>query len=139
MANQPPVQSTIEAFLSLLRVLKSKLSYKNPLMHLPLVQMQTMKFVQEHGQVTMKNVAEFLIITPPSATALVDNLVKLKYIHRFADKKDRRTIHLKLTATGLKILKKAVSEHSRRLQNILRKLNSREQKLFIKLLSKMVN
>lgn len=129
----------MEAFLAVFRVLKSRLDYKNPLMRLPLVQMQTMQFIHEHGSATMKNLAEFLMITPPSATVLVENLAQQKYLHRLADKKDRRTIHLRLTAKGVRTLKQAMSEHCRRLEKILGKLTHNEQHEFIKLLSKMTH
>jgi DNA-binding MarR family transcriptional regulator len=128
-----------QAFLAMFRALKGKLSYNNPLMHLPLVQMQAMQFIDEKGRATMKDVADFLSITPPSVTELVKNLADQKYLHRVADLSDRRVVHLRLTPTGTKILKKSLTEHAKRLKKILDKLTPKEQTLFLKLLSKMVN
>lgn len=135
---QNNMQKTVEAFFAVSRVLKSNLNYKSPLMHLPLVQMQVLMFLCEQERATMKAVAEFLCITPPSATALVNSLAEQKYIRRSADPKDRRTIHLRLNEKGAKVLKAAMKEHTKRLAKLFNKLSKTEQAQFLLLLNKMI-
>jgi len=126
-----------QAFLDMFRTLKSKMNYNNPLLRLPLAQMHGLHYIDERGRITMKELSEHLSITPPSATALVNNLVEQKFLQREADSKDRRTIHLQMTAKGSKALQKSLTEHCQRLEKVLSKLTEDEQTQFIKLLSKM--
>ena len=139
MANidQDNTQKTIDTFFSVSRALKSKLNYKNPLLQLPLVQMQVLHFVYEQKQATMKAVSDFLSITPPSATALVNNLVDQQYLERIITKEDRRAVHLKLTKKGIMALKKAMKENCLRLSKLLSKLNAQEKLQFLQLLTKL--
>jgi len=135
---QNNIEQTIEAFLAVFRQLKSRLNYKNPLLHLPVVQMQVLHFICEQKQATMKAIADFLAITPPSATALVNNLVDQDFLHRSADSRDRRTVHIRMTKKGAEILKKSMSEHCLRLGKLLDKLSQKEKLQFVVLLNKMV-
>jgi DNA-binding MarR family transcriptional regulator len=107
-------------FFSGFRNLKKKLNINNPLFHLPFAQMETLHFVAEKKLATMKEIADFLAITPPSATVLMNNLVKLGYIQRASDKHDRRTVHLSLTKTGAGFLQKGVKQRC----NILKKMTA---------------
>lgn len=73
-------------FFSVSRSLKHKLDLSSPLFQLPLAHTETLRLVSEQKRVTMKQVADFLAITPPSATALIDHLVKAGYIQRAASR-----------------------------------------------------
>ena len=128
----------VSALFSAFAMLKTRLNFKDPLFQLPLAQMETLRLIHENKRVVMKQVADFLAITPPSATVLVDNLAQAGYVQRNSDKKDRRTIHLSLTAKGSAVLQKGIKQRCIDLKKLIRNLNNNEQLELINILQKMV-
>ena len=63
-------------------------------------QFDTMAFVHRHGGCSAKALSEGLRISIPSATRLVDRLVRKKLIARREGDVDRRLVHLSLTMEG---------------------------------------
>ena len=86
----------------------------------------------------MKEVASFLAITPPSATALINNLVGAGYVQRYLDKNDRRIVHLSLTGKGWLVLQKGVKERCKDLKKLIGNLSGTEQLQLLNILKKMV-
>ena len=74
---------------------------------------ETMKFISEHPEPKMKDVAAYLSITAPSTTSLVGDLVKNGRVACHTDRSDKRTSRLVLTAEGKRDLKKAMA-HGRK-------------------------
>jgi len=126
-------------FFTMSRNLKRKLDLKNPLFQMPLAHTETLRLIGEKHQVAMKEVAGFLAITPPSATALVNHLVKSGYVQRISDKNDRRTVHLQLTKTGQTMMQKSLTEHCKIFIKLLKKLNAKEQLQLLNILKKITN
>ena len=85
----------------------------------------------------MKDVANFLCITPASATSLINRLVKAGMLERHFDKNDRRVIRLFITPKGKEALKKEFRKSSLRLRKILTKLNQKEQENLIRIFQKL--
>ncbi len=133
-----PNDKIISLFFTVFRAFKQKLDLGNPLYQMPLAQMETLRFIGENKKVLMKQVADFLAITPPSATALINNLVKMGYVERGSDKKDRRAIHLSLTKKGAVILKRGIKDRCESLAKLLDNLSDKEQLEFLNILQKMV-
>lgn len=69
------------------------------------LQLQALGFIKKQGSPLMKEVADFLSITPPSATSLIDGMVKDGLLVRHFDSADRRVVHLHATAKGQRLLK----------------------------------
>ena len=128
----------VTALFSAFAMLKTKLNFKDPLFQLPLAQMETLRLISENKRVVMKQVADFLAITPPSATVLVDNLAAAGYVQRNPDKSDRRSIHLSLTKKGSEVLQKGTKQRCADLKKLLRNLDNSEQLELIGILQKMV-
>jgi MarR family 2-MHQ and catechol resistance regulon transcriptional repressor len=129
---------TVSLFFSASRALKHKLGLDNPLSRLPMAQMEALRFVRERVSAQMKQVAEFLDITPPSATALINHLAQSGLVKRTFDRKDRRTIHLTLTKKGRAVLDKGIKQRCKIFKLMLGNLNTKEQSEFIRILKKMV-
>jgi MarR family 2-MHQ and catechol resistance regulon transcriptional repressor len=126
-------------FFSVSRTLKSKLDLKNPIFQLPLAHTETLRLIREKKRVAMKEVAGFLAITPPSATALINHLVKVGYVARASDKVDRRAVHLTLTKKGEAIMLKSLNKHCEIFISMLKKLNAKEQSQLLNILKKLTN
>ncbi|AZZ61130.1 MarR family transcriptional regulator [Oenococcus sp. UCMA 16435] len=86
-----------------------------------------------HGQLTQKEIAEKLDITPQSASELIYKLEKANFIYREKSSNDGRMYILKLTDRGHDIANKA--EHHRAFINDI--LNDSELKQFNMLFKKL--
>lgn len=124
-------------FFSAFRALKQKTDLNNPLYNLPMAHVETLRFIEEKKQSTMKEVADFLAITPPSATVLINNLVVAGFITRKSSSSDRRTVHLQLTKKGDGVLQKGIKQRCGIFKHLLDNLSVREQLDFLKILKKM--
>ena len=96
---------------------------KSPITHLCL---GALKFVNDSGKPTMKNLADHFGITPPSVTALIDPLVAKRFLVRNYDNQDRRIIRLSLTDKGKKILQKNIQIAREGMEKILAKMDEEE-------------
>lgn len=104
----------------------------------PIAQIETLVYIAQKGNPTMKEIADHLKITPPSATAIVETMQKKKFINRIVDKKDRRTIKIELTPKAWKFFK---SFHERKFitfTKMLSKLQDKEKKQLINILNILI-
>ncbi|RKY72244.1 MAG: hypothetical protein DRP97_00920 [Candidatus Latescibacterota bacterium] len=85
----------------------------------------------------MKEVADYFCITPPSATSLINPLVKSEMLKRVYDKNDRRIVRLSITSKGRKELKRGFNKLNNNMKKILMQLNINEQKNIIRILEKL--
>ena len=79
------------------QILKEKVRAKSNFKDCSFLHVQTIHYIKDHDQISMKEVADFLHITPPSATSLINSLVQDKLVERIINKNDRRTIKLIVT------------------------------------------
>lgn len=78
---------------------------------LTIPQLRTLRFVRDHEQVILKNLADFVGTAMSSASRTVDTLVSKGLIDRKVCDKDRRQMRLSLTQEGAKALD-AVLDHT---------------------------
>jgi len=96
-------------------------------------------YVSENGPTTMKNIASWLNITPPSASVLIDNLVKKKLVTRFSSEKDRRTVYIKLGEDAHKFLVKLRQKKITLFKKMLDKLSKEEKENLVHILNKCIS
>ena len=133
---------TIDRIISLVfttsRLVHEKLKReKDGINPFSLLHLETLRYVEEKGNPLMKEVADYLCITPPSATSLVGPLVRSNALVRILDKDDRRAVQLSITPKGKKVLKEGFDDVNRRMQKILTKLDQKDQKNLIGILEKL--
>lgn len=63
-------------------------------------QFRTLRFIQRNPKSSLSNLADYLGLTPPSVSKLVEGLVNQKLINRQESSTDRRRLTLELTQTG---------------------------------------
>lgn len=97
------------------------------------IQIETLRFIMERKNPKMKDVASYLNITPPSATSIIDGLVKTKMIERNFSSTDRRTVRLAITTKGKNYATKCFNDLSKGMEESLAKLTQKEQKQLINL------
>lgn len=106
--------------------------------HLSIVQLHVLIYLKKKGSAQMSDIAENFHIEKPTATSLLDKLVKLKFARRKADKKDRRVVHIILTEKGEAILKEAMEHRSKKINLMLSYLSEKDKKTLLMILGKIV-
>src|SRR5690349_20123143 len=95
-------------------------------------------FVRERGEASMKDIAAFLCVSPPSATALVDGIAAAGLLARRQDAKDRRSVLLRLTPKGERLLASGMRQAQKVMAGMLGRLDAAEQDRLIALLEKLL-
>jgi DNA-binding MarR family transcriptional regulator len=98
------------------------------------LQLHAMVIVMENDGLTMREFADHLLITSPSATSFIDRLVKLKWVSRKADPKNRKLVRLSTTALGRKSVESALKYQRTAMRSILSLLSSTDRKQFARIL-----
>jgi DNA-binding MarR family transcriptional regulator len=101
------------------------------------IQLQTLAFISRQKNPIMKDVAEYLNITPPSTTFLVNNLIKLSLVNRVYDNDDKRITHLVVSTKGKKKLQAGFVKSKKYLHKKLTLLSIKERQNFILILKKL--
>lgn len=133
-----------ELILLLLGVLRStyihlKKSHVHDLKLCSPLQIQVLGYMQKHKKPSMKEVADFLSITPPSATSVIDSMVDDGLLKRQLDASDRRAVHLCITAKGRSVLKYGFKQITGHMREIFSCLTDTERKQMIKIYKKIFN
>jgi len=117
----------VETIFKVTRLMKDQMSFTNNLIHLSVLQIQTLVFLKQNTKTSMSDIAEYFHIELPSATSLVNKLCDQKLVKRSADQKDRRLVMITLTSTGKELLERAMSQRKKKLEKILFYLSSKEK------------
>jgi len=138
MENNKTIEQIISLFFTTSRLIyKESTKDKDRPDFFSFLQLEVLGYIKENKKLSMKKVASFLSVTPPSATSLISRLVKVGVLRRFFDEKDRRTVLLSLTPKGEVALNREFKKVSAQMQKTLMKLNSKEQKNLIEIFQKL--
>jgi len=114
--------------------LRKEKKHPNPF---SILRLEVLRYIAEKKNPLMKEVADYFCITPPSATSLINPLVKSGTLKRVYDKSDRRIVRLSITSKGWKELEKGFDEVNNNMRKILTQLNINEKKNLIRILEKL--
>lgn len=101
------------------------------------IQLQALAFILRQKNPTMKDVAEYLNITPPSTTFLINTLIKFGLVRRIYDNDDKRIIRLGISNKGKKELQVGFAKSKKHLHKKLSLLSIKERQNFISILKKL--
>jgi len=99
----------------------------------------TLHYVQERGRPFMHEVAEYLRVTPPAATLLIDGLVRDRLLARVVDEHDRRAVRVTLTVRGKQFIARGIREKMGKLKKMFAPLTAKERAQFIAILKKTLD
>jgi len=105
---------------------------------LSLSHFEILMYITHKGEVTMKDIASWLHITPPSASNLVDTLVNKKLVTRISSSKDRRTVHIVLNREAHKLISTIHKKKITVFKKMLSRLNKEDQDNLSRILSKCI-
>jgi DNA-binding MarR family transcriptional regulator len=89
-------------------------------------QFRALRFIQRHPDSALTNLADYLGLTPPSVSKLVNGLVKQELVTRWESNTDRRRLTLGLTPAGESIVNKSRSTAQASLAQTLNSLSESE-------------
>lgn len=106
---------------------------------LNLLQVHALLLLQKHPGITMSEVAKHLKVTSPSASVFITRLVKVGWVRRLRDRKNRKLIHLHVTAAGEKMLSTMSAHRKEAQKKMLAVLSSADQESLARILSRIVS
>lgn len=134
------VSSTTASLLhTLARILHQQDSiFQRELHELTVLQAHALKMIKVQQKMSMGELAEALQVTPASATALTDRLIKTGWVVRHSSEEDRRLIHLSLAPEKYTQLQAMLKHKNQHLEEAIEHLNPEEQVELEKVLNKLL-
>jgi DNA-binding MarR family transcriptional regulator len=117
----------IESILKLVRLLKARDPHVLCSYNLTVLQVHTLVFIKRNQPVPMHIIAEDFRITKPTATSLIDVLLKSDFVERLDDKDDRRIIRVKLSKKGENFLAKHMKKTNSKINKALSLLSPKDK------------
>lgn len=117
----------IESIFSMSRLMRDQMSCDLSMTHISMLQLQALIFIKKHPHCQMSDIAGEFNIELPSATSLINKLVKAKLVQREADEKDRRLVRVALTQSGGKLLEEGMKMKTKKIEQMLSYLTEKEK------------
>lgn len=128
---------TVSLFFAVRRIMRTTLAKRAKVDPATWPRIETLKFIADHEAPQMKEVAEYLSITAPSATTLVNGLVRRGLVTHVKDVHDGRSTRLTLTPKGKKELAQVITRSTRLLGQFFETLSAQELRTFTTLLMRL--
>jgi DNA-binding MarR family transcriptional regulator len=122
--NVAELQELISVFK---RTMSSLYKKETSSLHCSLSHLEVMHYIMEHTNPSMKEIAAYLQITPPSVTSIVETMVEQGLVKRDTSAGDRRTVRITLTPKATKLTASLKAKKKKLLTLMLKKLST-EQK-----------
>jgi DNA-binding MarR family transcriptional regulator len=96
-----------------------------------LPQLQAMRYIWLHRNATVGEVAEGLDISYPSATNMLNRLVRKGLVVRHGNPADRRFVEVELTEKGEQITRRVEEERTARLKQVLDEMSPADRQALV--------
>ncbi len=103
---------------------------------LTMTQLTALQYICHTPNITLKELADRLVIAQSTASELVDRLVKMKYIERKISPEDRRKITLNLSNKGKKFIEQHIKENETFFEKLLKQIPIEEQREYLSAMRK---
>jgi DNA-binding MarR family transcriptional regulator len=127
----------VASIFAVMRVVREHAQKRHKRDPFSILQLETLNYVSVNGQPTMKDISNYLCITPPSATSIVNGLVKAGKLERIPDPRDRRIVRLSATAKGKREAGKWYAEKTARMKKIFAVLSEKERGDIVRMFTKI--
>ncbi len=130
----------IDASFELGRVMRTALltKLKNKERMNPL-QIHAVFLISQNPGMTMKELAKHLKVTSPSATVFASRLSRMGWIKRVRDARNRKLVRLRLTPSGLSLLKDMQQTHRKAARTVFGHLSAKDQATLASILKKLLS
>ena len=103
-----------------------------------LPQIDLLRHLDEHGEISLTEVAKHLQITKPSASVMIDGMESRKLVMRTIPDYDRRSVIISLTPSSRKLIRTIAEKKKKVIKTLLTKMTIKEQSELSHLLTKLV-
>ncbi|CRK83282.1 MarR family winged helix-turn-helix transcriptional regulator [Neobacillus massiliamazoniensis] len=136
--NNETVQKLLKAFMEFRKISwhNKKIAGYNPSEFKVLVTIQR-EANEKKTEMKISEISQFLQVTPPTITQIINVLEKDGLVERTIDPDDRRAVKIKLTPEGLKVTAKARLAFSETFLGLIDFLGEEESEQLANLLSKV--
>lgn len=107
--------------------------------HLTFSQFMVLEALYSKGDMSVGEVRDRILSSVGTIPVIVNNLVKMNYIERLSDEKDRRLCILHLTEAGREIISKIAPKNATMIEESMKVLKQEEQEELVYLLKKIEN
>ena len=118
--------STLSRFFAISRHIRSKMARFIP-QSCTSGQIELLSLLSQKKLLTMREIARHFKITAPTATVLVNEMVKAGYIERRSNASDRRQVRISLSAKGEKISKTIAQKKAEVFEELFKSLSPKER------------
>lgn len=103
--------------------------------NLTLPQFIILGYLQKEQECKMSQLADFMQVSLPTATGLVDKLVRQKLVLRLPDPKDRRIVRIRLTGQGQRLIKKIQAQRHKTIKELFSQISEFDRKEYLRILN----
>src|SRR5438045_450401 len=104
MTATPAIDRILASWMKTGRIMRQRMSSLQKEKGMNPLQLHGLIIIREHDGITMKEFADHLRVTSPTATSFANRLVKLGWITRKHDLKNRKLVRLHISLSGQKIV-----------------------------------
>ena len=101
-------------------------------------QIELLRYLKEHGKISLTDTAKLLNITKPSASVMIDGLETRGLVHRTIPQNDRRSVNITLTSKSTAVIRKIEEKKKKVIGVLLKKMNASEKEELSALLAKLI-
>ncbi|HWP61128.1 MAG TPA: MarR family transcriptional regulator [Candidatus Paceibacterota bacterium] len=98
---------------------------------------ETLRYIDDQGEPTMRDIARYLRITAPSATSLIAHLSREGWIKRVRGVPDMRTVRIVLSAKGASALARYRANSRETMQRVFSRLPATDAEELIRVLRRV--
>ena len=105
---------------------------------LTLSQVEILNFIGPSGKKTMKDIADYLKVAPPSATTFVEEMEEKNLVKRINNKEDRRVVFIALTEKTRKTFTSICRQKELVFKKMISKLSKKDQKILERIIKILI-
>ena len=142
MTDKHSTNELLDLILMVSMMVRENVKQQTAKHQLSIIHLWALRFVAEHKNPTMRDIATFLNISAPSATSFVETLLKSGYLVRELDETDRRVVRIVLSKSGHQLYQQIISGVKLKIGDLVQVLNTEERKglnLALGALAKKIN
>lgn len=136
MKDPKKIEYLISLFFNTGRLIKERSCNNEEIDPISMLKIEAIRLIKAEKP-TMKRIAEYLHIKAPSATSLINGLVRVGYVKRVSDPKDRRLVQMIVTDKGTKFFKDGLKQMNEKVKEVLLKLKQDHIDNFIKIMEEI--
>jgi len=100
-------------------------------------QYAVLRILQRHGDSTMSEISDELLVTAGNVTGLVDRLVHEGLVRRIAGRRDRRVVRTQLTDSGRALAEQASQKYHSLLTSLFSEFSNEEKETLTRLFDRL--